>query len=146
MKIYIAAKYARRLDIEMGELRHALEKMGHEITAQWLDNAEESKGLRAAAEMDVDDVLRADAVLFIGEQKGSANRGGGRWFELGLAYHAGKVIFAILPEPLDPSEVGEDGLPNRHESVFTALDGVLNFTDVDHFLGYMEHRDTAMGA
>lgn len=94
MKIYITALYSRRH--ELREVDHVLRDAGHEPTSQWIWNAEESKGWEAAALMDVEDVRRADAILFFGQPKGSYNTGGGRWFELGLAYAEGKEIFAVL--------------------------------------------------
>jgi hypothetical protein len=135
MKVYIAAKYSRRY--ELRALRDALQVMGHPVTAQWLDNAEESKGLAQAAEMDVDDVLRADALLFMGEPRGSQNRGGGRWFEFGVAYQAGKVCYVICPPSSDPSD------ERRDESVFTHLPSVIRFNDIEHFLDYMKEHPSA---
>lgn len=140
MKIYIAAKYERRLDDDLKQFRLGLEALGHEITAQWLDNAEESKGLREAAIMDVEDVDRADALIFVGQPRGSVNRGGGRWFEFGLAWGLGKRIYAILPDPLNaPSapnfEYALEG--RRDESVFTDLPRVLKFDGFDHLIEYL---------
>lgn len=147
MKIYIAAKYGRRLDDDVKHFRKELERLGHEITAQWLDNAEESKGLQDAAIMDVEDVDRADTLIFIGEPRGSKNRGGGRWFEFGYAYSAGKRIYVILPDPLtaETSPDFEYGFENgrRDESVFTALPDVMKFDGFDHFLRFMEQRNVA---
>lgn len=145
MNIYIAGKYGRRLDDDVRKFRRDLEDLGHVITAQWLDNAEESKGLREAAIMDVEDVLRADALIFLGEPRGSANRGGGRWFEFGLAWGTDKKCYAVLPDPLTP-----EGAPNfeyelngrRDESVFTHLPEVLRFDSyaelLEHFREYPE--------
>jgi nucleoside 2-deoxyribosyltransferase len=132
MKFYIAAKYARRF--ELRALRDALQAMGHPVTSQWLDNAEESKGQAAAAEMDVADVLEADAIVFMGEPRGSQNSGGGRWFELGVAFQAGKVCHAILPPSLEPH--GDER--GRNESVFTSLPSFYRHESVEEFLGYVE--------
>lgn len=118
MRIYIAAKYRRRF-----ELRAVVEELtasGHECTSRWIDNGEEEAGgAAAAAEMDIQDVLRADAILFIGEPQGSENTGGGRWFELGMAYHANKHCVVIVGQPRDTQHIGTV-LPG-HETVFTAL-------------------------
>jgi hypothetical protein len=131
VKIYIAAKYQRRF--ELRTLRDALQSMGHPVTSQWLDNAEESKGQAAAAEMDVADVLAADAIVFIGEPRGSKNSGGGRWFELGVAYQAGKICHAILPPPLE-EYTDERG---RNESVFTSLPTFYRHESVEEFLAFL---------
>lgn len=112
MKIYIAAKYVMRY-----ELRHVVDQlraMGHECTSQWIDNGEESKGQQAAALMDLADVDRADAVIFMAEHHRSQNIGGGRWFEFGYAYAQGKRIYVVRPGDMN-------------ETVFCALPGVRKF-------------------
>lgn len=119
MKIYIAAKYERRFLLR--SVRTLLEAQGHTITSQWLDNAEESKSREAGALMDVDDVMRAEACVFLGEPKGSANRGGGRWFEFGLAYALGRRCIAVL-------------YTGGHESVFTALPTVETVETIEELL------------
>lgn len=119
MKIYIAAKYQRRHDPEVQDFARHLRYLGHEITSRWLDGGEEGKGIVAAALMDVEDVRRAEALIFLGEPQASENRGGGRWFEFGMAYQLGLKCIAVLN--MDPSKGGHDHLPTGHESVFTAL-------------------------
>lgn len=95
MKIYIAAKYAKRY--ELRPIVEQLRAMGHECTSQWIDNGEESKEQRAAALMDLADVDRADTVIFMAEHHRSQNIGGGRWFEFGYAYAQGKRIIVVQP-------------------------------------------------
>lgn len=134
MRIYIAAKYQKR-----HELRHLawrLSELGHVITAQWLQDGEEGKGIQEAAIMDVQDVLRADCLVFIGEPQASENRGGGRWFEFGLAYGTGKRCIAVLD--MDPTVGGHSHLPLGHESVFTALPNVQLVTSEDDLLRILE--------
>ena len=118
--IYIAAKYQRRFDLR--PMAEQLQDLGHEITAQWLWNGEEGKPIQEAAIMDVEDVRRADILVFIGEPQASENRGGGRWFEFGMAHALGKRCIAVLD--LDPTRGGHTHLPIGHESVFTALPDV----------------------
>ena len=122
MKIYIAAKYQRRLT-GLRELAEEIQALGHDVTAQWIWGGEEKKDIREAAVMDVEDVRRADCLIFVGEPQASENRGGGPWFEFGLAYAEGKRLIALLDT--DPSRGGHDHLPIGHESVFTALPEVL---------------------
>jgi nucleoside 2-deoxyribosyltransferase len=122
MKVYIAGKYGRRH--EFVYVANALKAHGHENTARWVNGDEEGQGAAAAAQMDVDDVLRADAILFIGQPKGSANTGGGRWFELGLAYANKKRCLAVL-----------DG---GSETVFTALPEIKCFDSVEAALVALE--------
>lgn len=116
-KVYIAARYDRRFELRF--TANALRANGHEVTAKWLDNAEEFKeSMAAAAQMDLDDIDRADTVLFVGEPFGSVNRGGGRWFELGYAYAQGKRLFVVL---------GSGG----HETVFTELPSMVTFPTIE---------------
>lgn len=130
MKIYIAAKYNRRF--ELTDLARALQELGHEITSQWVFGGEEHKGIEAAAIMDVEDVVRADCLVFIGQPQASENRGGGRWFEFGLAYGLKKRLIAVLD--MDPTCGGHDHLPLGHESVFTALPEVEIVTSQSELL------------
>ena len=120
MKIYIAAKYARRFDLK-AEADKLIEH-GHEIVAQWLYNGEEeAAGPAEAGQMDVDDVLRADALVFVGEPHGSKNTGGGRWFELGLAYATGKPCVVLLAPAPEERSTHIGGAEPEHESVFTSM-------------------------
>lgn len=128
--LYIAAKYARRFDLR--PLAQAVERLGIDVTAQWIMNGEEGMSIREAAVMDVEDVRRADTLVFIGEPQASENRGGGRWFEFGMAHALGKRCIAVLD--MDPSKGGHDHLPTGHESVFTALPDVEVVTDLEELL------------
>ena len=120
VKVYIAAKYARRF--ELRALAAALKAHGVEITARWLDNGEEeAAGPAEAGQMDVDDVARADALVFIGEPHGSKNTGGGRWFELGLAYAYGKRCLVLLAPQPEERVAAMGGTEADHESVFTSM-------------------------
>lgn len=132
MKIYIAARYGRK--DELKTLFAKLEELGHECTSRWISDGEEGKTQQQAAEMDVEDVLRADALLFVGEPSGSVNRGGGRWFEFGVAFQAGKLCLALL----DDSGSGEhSGSRDGHESVFTHLPSVRTFRSEAEVLDYL---------
>lgn len=133
MKIYIAAKYQRRFDLR--PLAEMLQALGCEITAQWLWDGEVNKTIQQAAVMDVEDVRRADTLVFIGEPQASENRGGGRWFEFGMAHALGKRCIAVLD--LDPTKGGHDHLPLGHESVFTALPDVELVTSQEELLHIM---------
>lgn len=135
MKIYIAARYGRK--DELKKLFAQIELAGHKCTSRWISEGEEGKTQMEAAMMDVDDVLRADALVFVGEPSGSVNRGGGRWFEFGVAYHAGKTCYTILTRE---GEIGEGHFGSRegHESVFTHLPSVVNFYSHEDFLEHLE--------
>ena len=119
MKIYTAARYSRQEEMRLfGE---ELRRLGHTPTARWTHGDEEGKTQLAAAEMDVEDVHVAEAIVFFGEASGSLNRGGGRWFELGVAWERGKLCFAVLGH----SGMGEHAVSKEgHESVFTHLPNI----------------------
>ena len=120
MKIYIAACYNKRY--ELLDFAKSIADLGHTLTCDWLFEGEEGKSIKEAAEMDAKQVEECDCLIFIGEAQGSRNTGGGRWFEMGVAWACGHRVIALLS-----SEIAEEGrahLPLGHESVFTALDEV----------------------
>jgi nucleoside 2-deoxyribosyltransferase len=120
MKIYVAAKYYR--GTELKKLCAELRTVGHEVTSRWILQGEEGMTAEAAALMDLEDVDAAEAVLFIGEPRGSENRGGGRWFELGYAHAKGKKLFVVLNmEERGTHDINEAG----HETVFTHMRGIV---------------------
>jgi nucleoside 2-deoxyribosyltransferase len=77
------------------ELRAQLQQTGHVVTSRWLDNEEESKDKAAAAQMDLDDVDSADALVLLGLPKGTTYKGGGRMVEFGYAVAKGKKLFLV---------------------------------------------------
>ena len=84
MKIYTAARYARREEIL--EQAKKLSAAGHIVTARWVNGDEEGKSLKDVAMMDYDDVFAANMVLVFTDPVGTAWTGGGRHTELGLGY------------------------------------------------------------
>lgn len=133
--IYLAAKYAKRNE-GLRDLGEALQGLGFEVTANWLWDGEEGKTIQQAAVMDVEDVRRADTLVFFGEPQASENRGGGRWFEFGMAHALGKRCIAVLN--LDPTKGGHDHLPIGHESVFTALPDVEVATSIEELMDLLQ--------
>lgn len=75
-KIYIAGRYGRRA--ELFEYAKKIEELGHVVTANWLRGNEVGQCWAENAQMDLDDVLRADLLILFIEQYGSTNVGGGR--------------------------------------------------------------------
>ena len=117
MKIYTAARYSRME--EMRGIRDRLVAAGHEVTAQWVDGAEETLEESAAgAEMDIDDIIQADALMFFSEPKGSLNRGGGRHWEFGFAYGLNRRCIVI----------------GELETIFCHLKYVRRYESLDDFL------------
>lgn len=132
MRIYVAAKYGRRAKLR--SLVAKLEELGHESTSQWINDGEEGRGIQDAAIMDVQDVLRAECLIFIGEPQGCEIRGGGRWFEFGLAYGRGLRCICVLNLEELPNVGDRSHLPPGHESVFSALPNVQIVTSEDDLL------------
>lgn len=120
MKIYTAARYARREEIL--EYAKVLSQFGHIVTARWVNGDEVGKSLEDIAVMDLDDVRAADMVLVFTDPKGSAQTGGGRHTELGLGYALGKKIWLI----------------GELEQVFHSLPGVQRFDNLDQVLGALK--------
>ena len=129
--IYLAARYASRNE-GLRTLGEHLIDLGFQVTANWLWGSEEGKTIQECAVMDVEDVRRADTLVFFGEPQASENRGGGRWFEFGMAHALGKRCIAVLN--LDPTVGGHVHLPIGHETVFTGLPDVEIAHSVDELL------------
>lgn len=110
MIIYLASRYSRRL--ELCGYRDALRAMGHEVTSRWLDgghqiddagvpigdggerlvegdggdDSERAAELRERfAREDIEDLVRAEALIAFTEPPRSSASRGGRHVELGIA-------------------------------------------------------------
>ena len=118
MKVYIAAKYARRELVQA--YARELAKAGHERPSR---GAEAGEGTAPQAALDdLEDIRASDALILIGEPRGSENKGGGRWVEFGYALARGTPCCAVLNiYDLGPHDCNGPG----HETVFTALPGVV---------------------
>jgi nucleoside 2-deoxyribosyltransferase len=102
MKIYLAARYSRR-DL-MKELAAELRRMGHEVTSRWLEtdwvsrpdasSAAPPEYREKYAQIDMEDVQAADAVISFTEAPGDGSRGG-RHIEFGLAVAWGKRLIVV---------------------------------------------------
>lgn len=94
MKIYLAGRYERRL--ELVNIAKELKQFGHEITSRWLDGSHDNAPRQECALVDIEDIINADGILLITENQGATR--GGRHFEFGYAYALGKTCI-ILGEP-----------------------------------------------
>lgn len=82
MKIYIAHNYAAR-EVLPQAIAH-LNSLGHEVTSRWItDDAHEGNNA-TTAQMDLDDIDRADALLFFTDNHGE-RPGKGKYVEMGYA-------------------------------------------------------------
>lgn len=119
MKFYLAATYAR--NAEMRTYREELAAHRHQVTSRWIDTALEREpiawgaekiaanpaGARVFAATDLEDIRKAESVLFFGEgSKGSTSKGG-RFVEYGYALALRKTVIIIGP----------------YENVFSSLAG-----------------------
>lgn len=97
INVYLAARWGRQEEIR--EYAEKLKSIGVNITARWLYAEEFSENAQEPAEMDLEDIDNSDILVLFSDPKGSSNRGGGRYFELGYAYAMGKeCIYVGEPE------------------------------------------------
>lgn len=106
MKIYLAARYSRRL--ELCKYRYELQNAGHVVTSRWLNGTHQitadGSSLGAAAEAatlrrsfaaeDFLDVVAARMIISFTEPPGTCTRGG-RHVEHGIAAAAGLRLIII---------------------------------------------------
>jgi len=118
MKIYLAARYGRRL--EMVGYAADLESIGAEVVSTWIDGHHETRPnidedatpeeKAIWAREDLYDVARCDVLVAFTERAGTSSRGG-RHVETGYALGLGKPVCIVGPI----------------ENVFHALDEVSRF-------------------
>lgn len=103
MRIYLAARYSRRLEL-CGYAAH-LESLGHTVTSRWLlgnhqaENDELQRGAEAErfAREDLDDVDDADVVICFSEPPRTSTSRGGRHVEFGYALALRKPLCVVGP-------------------------------------------------
>lgn len=93
MRIYLAATYSRYP--EMLEIAERLSRLGYEITSRWIEGLHNDLPAVQCATDDINDVLRADTVLFFTPADGQGKGKGGRHTEFGFAYGMQKRILII---------------------------------------------------
>ena len=106
MKIYLAARYSRRSQMQM--YADELWRAGHSITSRWIkephclgldeddDNLEPELAGKFAME-DVNDLRAADVVIAFTEEPAANWTRGGRHVEFGIAVEAGKNVYVVGP-------------------------------------------------
>jgi hypothetical protein len=124
-KVYIAARYSRR--DEMRSVAQLLMGNGITVTSRWLYEdkplqtklGDDTPGFyRETAHVDIEDVMRADTLLFFSEDPHLGTPRGGRHVEFGFALGQGKRVVVI-------------GGP---ENIFHYLKRVLHFPTLEAFL------------
>lgn len=127
VRVYVAARFARRAEV-VRDVVPLLTGAGITVTSSWLREGNEDAGgrpdlSRSEAIAARTDVLSSDAVLVLTEPDGSLNRGGGRWFEAGLAYGRRKEVVFCGPGT---------------EIVFAHLPDVAYFTQIETAVSYLK--------
>ena len=101
MKLYLAARYARRW--EMMARTQELEKEGHVVTARWVKDGHDKRDAMqdTYAREDLEDILAAEAIIcFTDDPEARPTTGGssgGRHVELGIALGINAMIDAWEP-------------------------------------------------
>lgn len=114
MKVYLAAKFGEREQVE--QRSYDLPK-GWECTARWVYGGEDGLSREAIAELDLEDIRKADALVLFTHERGSLQSGGGRFVEFGYALALGKKCIFIGPE----------------ENVFMHTPGVIQYNSWEDF-------------
>ena len=128
--VYLAARIRRRDELE--DYRAQLEAAGIEVTSRWLTMpppAEWTDEVWAhLAEIDRDDVLRADGLVLFAEP-GEVDGGSGRHVEFGMALALGRPIIVV----------------GRYENLFQRLPGVTVVPDWPSALVALTQPSLALG-
>ena len=132
MKVYLAARYSRR--DELREHKSILEKHGIEVTSRWLlenEPLDSKMGQHTedfyveTANIDIEDIDVADAVVFFSEEPFVGTPRGGRHVEFGYAHAIGRPIYVIGPK----------------ENIFHYRDRVYNYENLESFIKDYDKRN-----
>ena len=131
MKAYLAAQYARR--DELRGYKERLEKVGISVTSRWLEEQEPLNSQMGqhtkefyieTATIDLEDVDKADVVIFFSENPLVGVPRGGRHVEFGYALGKNKPIHVVGPR----------------ENIFHYIDKVYHYDDLDKLINsYKDH-------
>ena len=125
LKAYLAAQYARR--DELRSYRDKLEKIGIQVASRWLDEKEPLNSQMGqhttefyieTATIDLEDVDKADIVIFFSENPLVGIPRGGRHVEFGYALAKNKPVHVVGPK----------------ENVFHYIDGVYHYDNLDELI------------
>ena len=106
MRIYLASRYSRRL--EMLEIAEQLRRLGHTVTSSWITGKHETRpGIdangteeerRTWAEEDIKDLNYSEALVAFTEEPNAEGRGrGGRHVEYGFALALDLLLTVVGP-------------------------------------------------
>lgn len=114
--VYLAAKFSRREEME--GLTPTLRDHGYDCIARWVYGGEDGLTRSEIAELDLEDVAKANALIIFTHPRGEPQPGGGRFVEMGYALGLGKEVIVIGP----------------HENVFTSTPSVVVYDTFEDFL------------
>lgn len=92
-RIYLASFYDDRFRLRT--MREVLEKRGFEVTSRWIERDEPRGTGEHRARKNLDDIKRADALVFFSEPLVHGQGQGGRHVELGIALGTRMPIFLV---------------------------------------------------
>jgi nucleoside 2-deoxyribosyltransferase len=133
LKAYLAAQYARR--DELRTYVKPLADVGIEVTSRWLEEDAPLKSqmgdhteefYKYTAKIDLEDIDRADIVIFFAEDPLVGVVRGGRHVEFGYALAKEKPIAAI----------------SFKENVFHYVEGVFHFDTLEDYLKVARSKST----
>jgi hypothetical protein len=121
LKVYLAAPYGEMK--LMLEWEQKLKLAGHKCTANWIHGNEEGMSLNDAAQMDLNDIDSADAVICLCLPKGTMFSSGGRHVEFGYGLATHKLMIVV-----------NAGKP---ENIFHHLDRVLTVENIEQAVEWL---------
>ncbi len=124
MKIYLAAPYAEMFLMRKWDL--LLIDAGHVCTSRWVHGNESGMTQPQAAQMDLDDVDAADAVVLMAFPRGTPFTGGGRCVEFGYALARDKLALVVMAKDGDL------------ENIFHHLPQVVVFRSIEDVVEYIK--------
>ncbi|MGA7887640.1 MAG: hypothetical protein WCA44_18045 [Acidobacteriaceae bacterium] len=129
--VYLAGRYSRRN--ELCALAIDLTRAGFRVTSRWLGEdkpldtklGDDSPAFYlATAHIDIEDICRADTLLFFAEDPHTGTPRGGRHVEFGFALGLGKRVVVI----------------GGHENIFHYLPHVLHYACLADFIEMEGHK------
>lgn len=143
MKVYLAAAWSRRAEIE--QIAARLKAKGVEITSNWLyeetrpPEVAHRSWMRERAHIDLGDVDRADAIVrFTDPETQTADPeadvdrrllSAARMVEFGYAKAKGKALIVV----------------GGHQNVFDFMTGVVHLPDADALVKYLSQEESGTG-
>ena len=97
MKIYLAASYSRRQELQSYAAQ--LRADGHTVTARWITGVHDDPHTNEAtcAQDDVADIYAADCTLSFTDSPTSGRKRGGRHVEFGIALARDQLLVLVGP-------------------------------------------------